>query len=224
MGDSRHRVAGALFAAGSATVPTIAGQLGITQQAVRRHLDVLVAEGLAEAQDPTRRLGRGPGRGRGRPARAFALTEQGRAGFPAAYDDLALVALQRLLGQGGQQAVVDVARDRVASLDERYGQALAAAPAADRPAMLADALNGDGYAATLDRAPDGLGVQVCQHHCPVSHVAQQFPELCEAETEVFARLLGTHVQRLATIAHGDGVCTTYVPATSEPVPSERTTA
>jgi len=45
----------------------------------------------------------------------------------------------------------------------------------------------------------------------VAHVAEKFPELCEAETEVFARLLGTHVQRLATIAHGDGVCTTYVP-------------
>jgi hypothetical protein len=25
-------------------------------------------------------------------------------------------------------------------------------------------------------------------------------------------LLGTHVQRLATIAHGDGICTTHVPA------------
>jgi hypothetical protein len=24
-------------------------------------------------------------------------------------------------------------------------------------------------------------------------------------------VLGTYVQRLATIAHGDGVCTTYVP-------------
>ena len=45
-------------------------------------------------------------------------------------------------------------------------------------------------------------------------MAEQFPELCEAETEVFAALLGTHVQRLATIAHGDGVCTTYVPRTT----------
>jgi hypothetical protein len=43
-------------------------------------------------------------------------------------------------------------------------------------------------------------------------VAEKFPELCEAETEVFARLLGTHVQRLATIAHGDGVCTTCIPS------------
>jgi predicted ArsR family transcriptional regulator len=45
----------------------------------------------------------------------------------------------------------------------------------------------------------------------VAHVAEQFPQLCEAETEVFSRLLGTHVQRLATIAHGDGVCTTFIP-------------
>jgi predicted ArsR family transcriptional regulator len=47
----------------------------------------------------------------------------------------------------------------------------------------------------------------------VAHVAEQFPQLCEAETEVFARLLGRHVQRLATIAHGDGVCTTHIPHT-----------
>ena len=56
------------------------------------------------------------------------------------------------------------------------------------------------------------GEQICQHHCPVAHVAAEFPELCEAETEAFGRLLGTPVQRLATIAHGDGICTTHVTA------------
>jgi len=40
----------------------------------------------------------------------------------------------------------------------------------------------------------------------------EFPQLCEAETEAFGRLLGTPVRRLATIAHGDGVCTTHVTA------------
>jgi hypothetical protein len=43
-------------------------------------------------------------------------------------------------------------------------------------------------------------------------VAAEFPQLCEAETEAFARLLGTPVQRLATIAHGDGICTTHITA------------
>ena len=36
---------------------------------------------------------------------------------------------------------------------------------------------------------------------------QQYP----AETQAFAELLGTHVQRLATIARGDAACTTHVP-------------
>jgi hypothetical protein len=45
----------------------------------------------------------------------------------------------------------------------------------------------------------------------VAHVAAEFPQLCEAETAVIGRLVGTHVQRLATIAHGDGICTTHIP-------------
>jgi predicted ArsR family transcriptional regulator len=45
----------------------------------------------------------------------------------------------------------------------------------------------------------------------VAHVAAEFPQLCEAETRVISHLVGTHVQRLATIAHGDGVCTTHIP-------------
>ena len=76
----------------------------------------------------------------------------------------------------------------------------------------AGALSELGFATSTDPAPGG--VQVCQHHCPVAHVATQYPQLCEAETEAFARLLGRHVQRLATIAHGDGVCTTVIPLTS----------
>jgi predicted ArsR family transcriptional regulator len=59
------------------------------------------------------------------------------------------------------------------------------------------------------------GIQLCQHHCPVSHVAEEFPELCETEREAFAEILGTHVQRLATIANGDCACTTHVPVIPE---------
>jgi len=104
---------------------------------------------------------------------------------------------------------------RRAELADRFRERMDAVPAEERPALLAKLLTEDGYAAGLretGKAP-AAGEQLCQHHCPVAHVAEQFPELCEAETEVFARLLGTHVQRLATIAHGDGICTTFVPRT-----------
>ena len=38
----------------------------------------------------------------------------------------------------------------------------------------------------------------------------EYPRLREAETGSSGRLPGTPVQRLATIAHGDGICTTHV--------------
>ncbi|NUO91072.1 MAG: transcriptional regulator, partial [Dermatophilaceae bacterium] len=97
-----------------------------------------------------------------------------------------------------------------------YRAAVEAAAPEDRTRALARALSADGYAATTRSAPGPAGEQLCQHHCPVAHTAEQFPELCEAEAEVFSRLLGTHVQRLATIAHGDGVCTTFVPRAPHP--------
>ena len=59
-------------------------------------------------------------------------------------------------------------------------------------------------------------VQLCQGHCPVQHVAAEFPEFCDAETEAFSELLGVHVQRLATLAQGDHVCTTFVPGAAAP--------
>jgi hypothetical protein len=42
----------------------------------------------------------------------------------------------------------------------------------------------------------------------------EYPQLCEAETGASGRLPGTPVQRLATIAHGDGICAMHVTAPS----------
>ena len=79
---------------------------------------------------------------------------------------------------------------------------------------VADAFTRAGYAATTTRVRGPLpGIEICQHHCPVSHVAEEFPELCEAEQQAMSEVLGTHVQRLATIANGDCACTTHVPLT-----------
>ncbi|MDX6330604.1 MAG: hypothetical protein QOI83_2987, partial [Streptomycetaceae bacterium] len=155
-------------------------------------------------------------RGRGRPAKVFALTDCGRDAFDQAYDQLAADALRWIAqsaggGDTGEAAVSAFARARLATQTDRYRAAIEAAEPDERTQALARALSKDGYAATTRSAPASAGEQLCQHHCPVAHIAEQFPQLCEAEAEVFSSLLGTHVQRLATIAHGDGVCTTFIP-------------
>ncbi len=202
---TRERVATAILENGPSSAAALAARLHLTSAAVRRHLDQLVAEGVLEPRVP-RVQG---ARGRGRPAKVFVLTDSGRDTFVQAYDDLAASALRFLREHGGPDAVGEFARRRTSELEERYGATVEAADPADRAEVLARVLTTDGYAASVRSAP--TGDQLCQHHCPVAHVATEFPQLCEAETEVFARLLGRHVQRLATIAHGDGVCTTNVP-------------
>ena len=207
---TRERVATSILENGPSTAAARADRLDLTPAAVRRHLDHLVAEGALEAREP-RVYG---SRGRGRPAKVFVLTDSGRDTFLQAYDDLAASALRYLRETGGDEAVLEFARRRTAELEERYHDVLAATEPSRRAEVLAEALSEDGYAASVRSAP--VGDQLCQHHCPVAHVAAEFPQLCEAETEVFARLLGRHVQRLATIAHGDGVCTTNIPDTDQP--------
>jgi len=205
---TRERVARSILENGPSTAAALATRLSLTPAAVRRHLDHLVEEGSLEAREP-RVYG---SRGRGRPAKVFVLTECGRDTFIQAYDDLAASALRFLSESAGPEAVAQFARRRTAELETRYQGLLDAAAPEDRADVLAEALSEDGYAASVRTSP--VGDQLCQHHCPVAHVAAEFPQLCEAETEVFARLLGRHVQRLATIAHGDGVCTTNIPATT----------
>ena len=203
---TRHAVARLILERGPQSAAMLAERLGLSAAGVRRHLDALVADGLIIEQEPRP----SPNRGRGRPARAYALTDLGRTAFPHAYDDLASTALHYLRNTGGEAAVTAFAQHRAESLADALRDRVDpnAIPIV-RAAQLADALSVNGYAATTEQAT--AGVQVCQHHCPVAHVAAEFPELCEAETRALAQVLGTYVQRLATIAHGDGVCTTHVP-------------
>jgi len=225
--STRSRVAASILEHGPSTAAELAERLDMTAAGIRRHLDALCEAGLVE---PRERRVYGA-RGRGRPAKVFVLTDAGRGEFPTSYDDVALAALRYLENVAGPDAVEGFAAGRTADLERRYvelSETHRTDPDAPTPTgLLAQALSESGYVASIK--PAVAGEQLCQHHCPVAHVAEEFPQLCQAETDAFARLLGRHVQRLATIAHGDGVCTTYVPdperaVTHGPAPGARSSA
>jgi predicted ArsR family transcriptional regulator len=222
LGDAptRERVVRSILENGPSTAAALGERLALTPAAVRRHLDHLVSEGAIEAREPRVTAA---GRGRGRPAKFFALTESGHTHFAQQYDDLAVQALRFLAETGGEEAVKAFAERRVAFIENEFDGVRAANPDLSPAEALAAVFTDEGYAASVRDLP--VGEQLCQQHCPVSHVAHEFPQLCEAETEAISRVLGSHVQRLATIAHGDGVCTTCIPhapqAQSHPAQSEK---
>ncbi|SHJ32277.1 Predicted transcriptional regulator, ArsR family [Tessaracoccus bendigoensis DSM 12906] len=209
---TRQRVVGLILHDGPQTARQLAERLDLTPAAIRRHLTGLIDDGVLTSREE-RVYG---ARGRGRPSKVFVLTDAGRAEFRQSYDALAIAALRRLSTVAGPGAVRELADEQIACIEERFLQFRDANP--DRPAIeaLVEALEVDGYAPSV--RPVHSGNQLLQHHCPVAHVAAAFPVLCEVETQLFSRLLGSHVQRLATIAHGDGVCTTHVP-TPLPTPN-----
>ena len=200
---TRDAIARSILENGPSTASTLSQRLALTPAGIRRHLDHLVTDGILEARDP--RVG--STRGRGRPSKVFLMTDEGRSQFEHAYDDLAVAALKFMAAHSGDHLVTAFAESRAEDIERKAMPYLA--KRAKKVDALANFLTDQGYAASVEKR--GTGEEICQHHCPIAHVAAQYPQLCEAETQAFSRLLGTHVQRLATIAHGDGVCTTYIP-------------
>jgi len=202
---TRDLVARSILEKGPTTAVELAKTLGFTPAGIRRHLDALVAEGILEAREPHGALLRG----RGRPSKVFVMTDDGRQQFEHSYDDLAVAALKFMASQTDENSVIAFAQSRAQDMERTLAISMKNEKRLNRSEALAHALSEQGYAASvLEREH---GAELCQHHCPIAHVAAEFPQLCEAETQALSRLLGTHVQRLATIAHGDGVCTTYIP-------------
>ncbi|WP_424742644.1 helix-turn-helix transcriptional regulator [Mycobacterium sp.] len=213
---TRGEIVQLLLEAGPITAGAIGERLGISAAGVRRHLDALLDAGDAQASPAAA----WQQHGRGRPAKRYRLTPAGRAKLGHTYDDLAAAAMRQLREIGGDEAVRTFARRRIDTILAGVG---------DRPddveataERVAAALTKAGYATTTTRVHGQVdGIQICQHHCPVSDVAEEFPELCQTEREAFAEILGTHVQRLATIVNGDCACTTHVPLTDPSAHSPR---
>jgi predicted ArsR family transcriptional regulator len=214
---TRDQVARSILESGPATAVDLAQKLKITPAGIRRHLDYLTGEGVLTAREPHQTSFNL--RGRGRPAKVFIMTDIGREKFEHSYDDLAVSALKFMAAKNGSGLVSEFAQLRAHDIERRATLVL---DRVDRKSLIRNTqkkvialtqfLSDEGFAAKVN--PKGMGTEICQHHCPIAHVAAEFPQLCDAETEALSRLLGTHVQRLATIAHGDGVCTTFIPAST----------
>ncbi|MBO3129486.1 helix-turn-helix transcriptional regulator [Dermatophilus congolensis] len=218
---TREQVLRRIVENGPITAAQIAEDLELTPAAVRRHLTALEEEQFIAGSEANI-----SGRGRGRPARVYVVTDAAHRSLDAAYDDIARAALRFLSTRLGPEAVEEFAAQRAADLVATLApQVEKAGPdPISRAVALAEALTDAGFAATARSVqgpvPAGstsddvatAGVQLCQGHCPVQTVAAEYQSLCDAEAAAFADLLGVHVQRLSTLAGGGHVCTTFVPA------------
>lgn len=206
--STREQVLQLIMTQGPITVAELAEKLELTSAAIRRHI-----AGLESDDQVTVHEGGHTGM-RGRPARRYVASDRAQSSMTGAYSDLAVETIQFLADSLGPDAVTKFAEGQLAKVEERYAPQITAEDVPERVEQLAQALSADGYAASARPITGANGtttIQLCQGHCPVQHVAAKFPEFCEAEVQTFSRLIGSHVQRLVTLAGGGHVCTTNVP-------------
>ena len=207
----RDRLARELLKLGPITASDLADSLGISAVAVRKHLDDMSEKSLVKSHEIAP-FGPAKPKGRGRPARVYSLTSEGRDFFENQYQSLAQEAVTYLATTFGDKAVKDFALSRAKEMLKKYSLILnKAKDVTEKVEILSSALSIDGFAATTDKGSGPTHtIQLCQHNCPIAHVAEQHPEFCNAELDAFSQLLGVNVTRLSTIANGGNICTSLV--------------
>jgi predicted ArsR family transcriptional regulator len=197
--------------AGEIDVASLARELGISGVAVRQHLAALERD-----ERVTQRTVRRP---IGRPARLYRLTEAAEQAFPQTTDQVALDLLARLEKLLGPEAIDKVFRTRLRDLARQYGERLGSARSlTEKLEVLAEIRQSEGYLCSLEEAAPSAargGVRLVEHHCPVSGLADQYPQMCDYELELFRRVLGEpQLCRVEHIRSGGHACRYQLPRRS----------
>lgn len=164
--------------------------------AVRQHLQRLAADGLvAERRVP---------RPRGRPAKAWYVTEAAHDRFPDAHRDLALSLLDALgdaFGPAGMTTLL-AAREARQIADYRAVLADCGDDWRARTVALAGLRDREGYMAHV--VADGAALLLVENHCPICEAARACSGLCRSELALFRAVLGAgvSVERISHLLDG----------------------
>jgi predicted ArsR family transcriptional regulator len=185
LSEARRRVAERLKRRGAATPAELASDLGLTEAAVRQHLDGLADAGLVAGRARH-------GGGRGRPAFEWALTDLARSLFPDRHAELTIELLSSLRRVLGDEGIDRVIADREQEQLARYRKLVPRkGKLRSRVEALADARTAEGYMAEVVDDPDG--VVLIEHHCPIGEAATACQNFCRSELDVFRAVLGDDV-------------------------------
>ena len=183
-----------LKAQGSATLAEIAAALEVTKQGALRHLTALEEAGLVASS--SRKAGRG------RPAHVYELAAAAGDRFPQGHRELANALVEFL----PQDQLKTFFKRRARALETEYAGRVRGLSLEGRVREVARLATEHGHMAEVVPAGEGA-YAIKQHNCPIADVAGQTGHPCQAEQQLYKRLLGVDVKRDSWIPDGDNSCT-----------------
>lgn len=202
LAETKRRIVDRLKRVESATANSLAAEFGMTDTAVRQHLDALEAGGMVQRHQTA------PD-GRGRPPVHWQLSPLAEELFPDRHADLTVDLIGSIRQALGDEALSRVVAARSERQLATYRAALPAAEVAVRVRSLASLRTAEGYLAEVTVDPDDAQTLVLtEHHCPIHDAASVCVGLCGAELSLFQRALGDDVvvTRSQHLLAGDARC------------------
>jgi predicted ArsR family transcriptional regulator len=186
-----------LAARGEATVSDVAGALGLNQANIRRHLEVMRAEGLVDV-----RINRGEV---GRPSYVYRLTERAEE-LTAHYPRLVNRMVRRLaaMPDGGERILEQVFEGVAEDIAGAYRPQVTGASIEERVAQTSEALKDEGIVDHWRKDDDGY--HLMNTACPYRRAAELTDAPCHADTRTVELLVGAPVEQLARMVDGHHVC------------------
>jgi predicted ArsR family transcriptional regulator len=216
--STKEQVLRLLQARGGTTVAELAQTLGVGPAAVRRHLDHLRVEGMADV-----RIER---HGVGRPAFIFYATEDAGERVPAGYSRLlsrmyrGLYALdaEQVRGRDGPQVLSTVLQDVAQQVVAEHRQDITAETLEGRVAQTTESLRREGI--VDEWTPDSDGFRLTNSACPYRHAADAAHGTCEVDRRTIELLVSAPVRQVSRIVDGQPVCEYIVAELARPAAQE----
>ena len=213
MESTKEQVLHLLQSSGGATVATLAEALDVGSASVRRHLDHLRVEGLADV-----RVDR---HGVGRPAFVFYPTEEGGERVPAGYsrllsrlyDGLRSLDNRQVRGRDGAHVMRVVFEDVAEQVAKSHGSEVDATSLEGRVAQTSVALRQEGIVDSWTKTADGYRLTNCA--CPYRQAADVSPGPCELDRRTIELLVDAPVRQVSRIVDGQQSCEYVVAATGD---------
>ncbi len=209
---TRELIRDLLAARSEATVGQIAAELSLNQANIRRHLEVMRAEGFVDVRIQRRDVGR--------PSYVYRLTERAEeqsAHYPRLVNRLfrRIAALPEDQAQTGRQMLVQVFDGVAEDIAGTYRLQVTGTTVEQRVAETSVALKDEGIVDHWRKDADGYHLMnTC---CPYRKAAEASDAPCYADHRVVEMLVGMPVEQIGRMVDGMPACE-YVVRGAEPQP------
>lgn len=178
----------------------IAERIGTSAMAVRQHLYTMQDEKLVTFREEARPMGR--------PAKLWYLTDEANHYFPDAHATLVKDLIHSLSESFGPSGMDTLMNKRAEDQASQYMNAIPArASLKTKLERLVEMRSQEGYMAEM-KMLDNKTYLFIENHCPICSAARVCSGLCQAELDVFQRVLGQSatIEREEHILNGARRC------------------